>query len=283
MQPIRPSTTKSWRTIVLMGDSFLTEEKVRPDIDVDHPRDTIDISPHATTDADTKDLQEKSIVIAPGAHLVNYSVGGCTLDKLIKDKKRLELWARDVPELSVLHVGACEIAKRKYTKENIKKEFVTDLSTFIKQWPVNAKKAIKDNARLVARFERKLENHKWLVVKIPVWDQSEGIRYMKKKEFGELRKRANTALKNARTSLWVKQRVVVLSVDLPYPKFKPGTVHYTSPYQSAFNKQVFKAAGKVICEFCTWTKDKFVPAEHNFLVHSKYCKKDTMTPKRIFN
>ena len=142
MQTLRPSTTKSWRLIALMGDSYLVEERVRSDIDVDHPRDTIDISPHATTNADTKDLQDKRIIVAPGAHVVNYSIGGCTLDKLVVDKKRLELWARHVPELSVLHVGACEIAKKKYTKENIKKLFLTDLSDFINQWPINARKTL---------------------------------------------------------------------------------------------------------------------------------------------
>ena len=258
MQTRHHSTTKSWRLVALMGDSYLVEERVRSDIDVDHPRDTINISPHATTDADTKDLQNRRIVVTTGAFVVNYSKGGCTLDKLVKDNERLEPWARDVPELSVLHVGACEIAKGKYTEENIKKLFVTDLSDFIKQWPINARKTIKDNARLLTKFERRYANHKWLVVKIPVWDQSEGIRHMKKEEFKELRRRANTALKNARTSLWVNQKVIVLSIDLPNPEFIPGTVHYTLPFQRSFNKQVFKAAARVICEFCTWTEDKFV-------------------------
>ena len=132
----------------MLGDSYLSEDRVKLDIDANHPRDTIEISPHATTSADRNDPLSNRIVVAMGAFIANYSVGGCTLSELLKDEERLEKWAREVPELLVLHAGACDIAnKNRYNVDNIKKLFLKDLSDFIKQWPVEARKTLKDNAR----------------------------------------------------------------------------------------------------------------------------------------
>ena len=122
--------------------------------------------------------------------------------------------------------------KKRYNVDNIKKLFLKDLSDFIKQWPIEARKTLKDNARLLTKFDRRYANHKWMVVKIPVWDISDGIRNMSKKDFGELRKRANKALKTARTSFWKDHKAVILSIDLQHPEFLPKSVHPTLPFLS---------------------------------------------------
>merc|ERR1711874_240917 len=110
------------------------------------------------------------------------------------------------------------------------------------------------------------ENHKWLIVKIPVCDQSNGIKGISKKKFAYMRKRVNTALKHVRTTFWKEFRAIIVATDLQYPKFDRNTVHLTSEYQKEYNKQVLSAAAKLICEFCPWTKGEFVPEEHNQLL-----------------
>ena len=73
-----------------------------------------------------------------------------------------------MPELSILHVGACDIANTgKYERETVKKEFLNDLSHFLREWPDRAKDTLKDD-RLKFQFDKRLENYKWMVVKIPV-------------------------------------------------------------------------------------------------------------------
>ena len=112
-----------------------------------------------------------------------------------------------------------------------------------------------------AKFARRIVNHKWLIVNVPVWDN--GIRGISTEDFRYYRKRVNTALKNSRTKYWEKFNAVILPMEIQHPQFIPGQVHLEQNSQEELNSQVFSAASKVICEFCTWTLGKFVPAEHN--------------------
>ena len=141
----------------------------------------------------------------------------------------------------------------------------------------------EDCRRKKAEFDRRQPNHKWMIVKIPAWDESDGIRGMAKDEFGLMRKKVNSALGNARTHLWKEFRAVIFAPNLQHPQFQRNSVHLTAEYQEIFNRQVLSAAAKVVCEFCTWTYTDFVPAEHNRLVDTSHrCEKDSFVPPKIF-
>ena len=70
---------------------------------------------------------------------------------------------------------------------------------FLREWPKRARRKLEDSRQKV-KFDRRLAEHKWMIVKIPVWDKSNGIRNITNAKFRELRKKTNTALKNVRTS-----------------------------------------------------------------------------------
>ena len=73
------------------------------------------------------------------------SKGGYTIDKYLLDTERQALWARQVPDLSVLHIGACDLANTdKYTLENVKELFIADLGRFLEEWPKLAKKRLTE-------------------------------------------------------------------------------------------------------------------------------------------
>ena len=274
--------TQNVRLIAILGNSWTSKERFENNIVDKNPRDYFDIRPHATTSPTWRHSLSNKIVVAEGAFLENYSKGGYTLDAFLNDKDKLEKWACDLPELSILHIGACDLANTgKYDKENVKKQFLKDLSHFLREWPVRARKTLKD-VRRETKFDRRLEDHKWMLVKIPVWDESNGIRNITNAEFKELRRKANTALKTVRTSFWKEFRAVILSTDLQHPEFYPNSVHLTPRCQREFNRQVLSAAAKVVCEFCSWTQNDFVPAEHNRLASNCHkCDKDTLAPQKI--
>ena len=194
------NSTQDVRLVALLGDSWTSKDRFKPEIVDTLPRDYIDIRPHATSSATGNDSLSNKIVVAEGAFLENYSEGGYTLNKFLNNTGKLNKWARELPELSILHVGACDIANNgNYEQKTIKRQFINDLAHFLREWPVRARKTLKNDHRLEAQFDNRRENHKWMIVKIPVWDESDGIRHISKKEFGELRKIANTALKTVRT------------------------------------------------------------------------------------
>ena len=274
--------TQNVRVIALLGDSWTSKKRFEHNIVDNNPADYIDICPHATTSSTWRHSESNKIVVAECAFLKNYSKGGYTLEEFLNDEDKLEKWARDYPDLSILHVGACDLANTgKYNKDNVKKQFIKDLSYFLREWPRRAKKTLDDGWRK-AKFDRSLADHKWLIVKIPAWDESNGIRNITNDVFKELRRKTNSALKNARTSFWNEFRAVILSTELQHPEFHSNSVHLTPSCQIEFNRQVLSAAAKVVCEFCTWTKTDFVPAEHNRLVSNcDKCEKDALAPHRI--
>ena len=272
------NSTQDVRLVAILGDSWTSEGRFKNEIFDTVPRDYIDIRPHATSSQTGNSPLSNRIVVAEGAFIQNYSQGGYTLDAFLADTEIQQKWAREVPELTIVHVGACDLANSgKYNRANAKSQFPIDLSHFLKEWPKSARKTLK-SARRELRFDRRWENHKWLVVKIPVWDQSNGIRNISTDEFKYMRKRVNSGLHDGRTRFWKECRAVIMSTDLSFPKFLPKSVHLTPKFQTKFNKQVLSAAAKVLCEFCPWTKGEFVPAEHNWLVGKFYqCRKDLLT------
>ena len=276
----------NFRLIDLLGDSYTSKDRIKNSVS-EGPHDHINIDPHATTGCLQSNIRDTpKIRIATGAFLNNFSQGGYTFERFLKnDHGELGKWARHVPELSILHVGACDIANTgKYNAGNIKKNFIVDLKNFLTEWPKKARKELKeDYRRKTVEFDRRLPYHKWMIVKIPAWDESDGIRGMAKEEFKLMRKKVNAALGNARTHLWKEFRAVIFAPNLQHPQFQQGSVHLTAEYQEIFNRQVLSAAAKVICEFCTWTYTDFIPAEHNRMTEtSQTCKKDSFVPPKLF-
>ena len=282
------SCVTSIRVIALLGDSWMTSDKFINILEDNNPTDIIDIRPHASTGhSDSEIRHNRRLSVCDTAIIRNYSRGGYTLDKFLKDDARIERWAREIPRVSVLHVGACDFANTgKYNSTNVKKQFLTDLDHFLAEWTNKARLVGLNlpNNRLRSNFDRGLASHKWMIVKIPVWDKSNGIRNISNDEFMNLRKKANTALRDVRTSFWKKFRAVIVPTVLQHPEFLQGSVHLTEEFQNLFNRQILSAAAKLVCEFCPWTEGSFVPAEHNWMVsNSHICAKDSLVPPRIFD
>ena len=112
---------KDVRLISILGDSWTRKGNFKKSIVDGNPREYIDIRPHGTVaDVPCASLTER-ITAAEGAFVNFLSEGGYTLKKYLLDTDRQGEWARDVPEVSVLHVGACDIANTdRYTVANVK-------------------------------------------------------------------------------------------------------------------------------------------------------------------
>ena len=113
---------KDVRLISILGDSWTKKGRIEKNIVDENPRDYIDIRPHGTVaDVPSASVTER-ITASEGAFVSFLSEGGYTLSKYLLDTERQAEWARQVQELSVLHVGACDLANTgKYTVANVKK------------------------------------------------------------------------------------------------------------------------------------------------------------------
>ena len=271
--------------ITILGDSWTSKGRFRQYIVDENPRQYIDIRPHGIV-ADVNSIScTETITCSEGAFVSFLSKSSATLNAYLADSETQGKWARDVPEVTVLHVGACDIANtNRYTRDNVKNLFVSDLVEFLEQWPILAKKQLAGfsiaDQRSRNRFSRQLEKHKWLIVGIPNWHGSQGINGIEPEDFKQLKKRANTGLDRNKTKLWTDHRAVLVTPHINYATFKPGQVHLTDKDQLIFNEQVLSVAAKVLCEFCPWTPNVYEYQEHkNLLEHRNTCSRK-LDPRR---
>ena len=116
------NSTQDVRLIALLGDSWTSKGRFKSEIFDTVPRDYINIRPHATSSSTGNNSLSGRIVLAEGAFLENYSKGGYTLDKFLDDPEKLNKWAREVPEVTIVHVGVCDLANfGKYEPKTVKK------------------------------------------------------------------------------------------------------------------------------------------------------------------
>ena len=265
-------TTINIKLVAFIGDSWLAGHRFRSHLVSTYPRDYIDIRPHATK---TVINTTGKIVATEGTYIEFFSFSSAKIDDCLDKTLFQSHWAIQVPEVTVLHVGACDIANsNKYTIENIKSDLSRDIMDLLTTWPEKARETLKtDNQK--AEFDRKILYHKWLIVKIPNWSESGAINGMDPKVFKQLRKRANTGITNRKTRFWTQYRAALVAPDLEYPKFHPGQVHLNEEYQNLFNTQILNATSKLICDFCTWTRDTFEPSEHKNLNQRHECARNS--------
>ena len=103
------NSTQDVRLIAILGDSWTSKDRIKYNIVDSVPRDYISIRPHGTSSSAGNASLSNRIVVADGAFVANYSKGGYTLEKYLRDTERQQKWAREVPELTIVHVGACDL------------------------------------------------------------------------------------------------------------------------------------------------------------------------------
>ena len=109
------------KLIFILGDSWTERNRFKEFIVDQNPRTYIDTRPHATIADVPSAPRTGPISTSEGAFVGFLSLSGATLDKYLAAKEIQGIWARDVPEVTVLHVGACDIANTsKYEIETIK-------------------------------------------------------------------------------------------------------------------------------------------------------------------
>ena len=124
------------------------------------------------------------------------------MSKALKEEYLLHMWALNVPELTIVHLGACDLANSELSKmgNEIRTIFPRKLSDFLEKWPIKAREQLKHD-RQRAHFDRQILVHKWMIIKVPDWGESPAIRSINHKEYQELRRKANTGLYRSRSYL----------------------------------------------------------------------------------
>ena len=193
--------------------------------------------------------------------IVNRGVSNATLD-VDKWEGGIPIWANDLPDLTLISVGGCDIANTELKNEEMPgSAFVNKLIDFLNKF--------KEVGRLRAgykdEFDAKMKTHIFLVLGIPVWGE-DGLHCEKedrKEEAAKIkraRRKANRALRDRVSGLWRNHRIVVFLPDMG-PRITHSGIHYNWNSQQVLNDQICDVIVKLLCRHCS-PHDDYIPAEH---------------------
>ena len=139
-----PMGTGEWdqlKTLAIMGDSFTAEGKVRSE--VGHvPRQHLPMLPHGTK---SPRLPEGKVYRT--VKVENLSMGGATKNKILENREAMERWVNDVPALTIVQLGACDIGNHDIYKSSTfkpTKQYRESLIYFLETWIKRATKRIEE-------------------------------------------------------------------------------------------------------------------------------------------
>ena len=92
------------KTIAILGDSYLIEKRVIADMGKT-PSRHIPMLPHAT-----EGRYPEYGDFYRSARIENLSKGGGTMQMMLEDKSAMKKWVEEVPALTIMHLGGCDIS-----------------------------------------------------------------------------------------------------------------------------------------------------------------------------
>ena len=255
--------TREKALVYMVGDSYILARRSETEL-VDPQDSTIAIYPH-------KFMIEQNYPELSSVDLVLHSRGSMTFRKLMEDLRRNfgRKWARVMPSLTVVHLGACDIANEYVAEiplENMKHYFPNYIEEQIVTW-IDIGREFAEAQNKVETYNEYLSHHRWLVVSPPDW----GYNFTPKnattpEDYGKRRCRAVTGLRRQQKRLWLAHKIAMVFPEIETVD-RVG-VHLTPTLQEDYINQIALAVGSLMCTFCRPTVGQYVEREHE---HQNLC------------
>ena len=189
-----------------------------------------------------------------------------TFQQALSEERALTRWAADVPALTIVHLGGCDIANTDIGKGNARQNFRETVDNFLTQWP-NVARGYTHNTR---EFNRKLKLHKWMICNVPDWGANSHINNISPREYKVARSAAHCCFKRNQRRWFENHNAYICFPAMSHPV--RNNIHLAPESQSIFIEQMFKAASKILCESCT-TSDTYDKVWHQNLLADIPCKR----------
>ena len=149
------------KTLCIMVDSFVVEDKVKSEVGY-VPRQHLPMFPHANKGPMLGQGEIYRIV-----RVENLSMGGATMKKMLGKKELMVRWVSEVPALTVVHLGACDIGNKGINDSSSPaptKQYREKLYYFLDTWIKRATKMIEEhhygNVAIIDKMEERIKTHK---------------------------------------------------------------------------------------------------------------------------
>ena len=218
--------------VSILSDSYLNIRRTEAQL----TENELNLSPH-------KDQNIK---------VVNHSKGSLTFDGLLSSYELVSDWARNYPEVTVIHISAVDIVNKKI-KFDIRKPIGRQYISFVERKIAKLLQLAKQVQEEV-RYEEWIKYHKIVLVQIPDWaDFRAKPGSLEPKEFQLIRRKSNEVLKRNRGILWGKKSILTVHPHTDFPKM--NGVHFDTETQDRYNEQIFEVIKKLFCSKCKPASD----------------------------
>ena len=68
------------------------------------------------------------------ARIQNLSKGGGTMQMMLEDKGAMEKWVEEVPALTIMHLGGCDISNGDISESKPKVDYKNKVEYFMRTW-----------------------------------------------------------------------------------------------------------------------------------------------------
>ena len=235
----------------VMADSWMKNEALHSDmiIETSFAGRRLNLEPHEIElSANPNHTQQQ-------AHIDNYSFGGAKMTTMLRNHPIVNNWANHLPRLTVVHLGACDLANGPQGKtENPTTAFHEFTDAFFTDLKRFARETIP-GSRLEA-FDAALAQHIFMLVGIPRWGDFDKVHpeSLDAPTMKKMTKKANTGLNRYVRNLWEDHRVYLYTPNLEYPTYKikngKKDIHLDYNCQEVYNNKIFAVAKRLICSHC---------------------------------
>ena len=204
--------------------------------------DTIRIDPHRVVN-----LNKFEVHFSLG--WINRAIPGLSMDKLLNNyADELISWARNLPIVTVIHLGAVDVNNRVVGETG--KEYGDYVFDFLEQMIESAQVTLSDQEKAI--FLRKLQNdHRFLWLGLPDWGMEYTPKYdnsMTPAQYKKARRRINSAMKKNQAKLWRMYKGIIFTPMLSHPQ--RNNVHLSASDARKFARQIAVVVSRLSCTYC---------------------------------
>ena len=258
--------TETLPIIHVVSDSWMILRKTER-VEPNALMKSIDITPHkVAVSVKTAERLVPTYGIVQNCHYREFVKKSLTYDIAAANADEIEKWARNVPKVTITHLGSVDVttpALANLENNKLRKEYPNMVCKFLENWEQSARSLFENKPQSLRAFERKMEKHRWLIIGVSDWGKSDRIRGISWQEHRHNRRLANTGMDSYVKKFFQNHRAVIYKPMVNNPEYYNGGIHLTGKSQEEFLEQVFGVAARLACDFChEWSTDNFDKEEH---------------------
>ena len=197
-----------------------------------------------------------------------YQFGGAKFSTVLGKEEWIEQWSKNVPRLTILHLGACDLANGPQGKFCSQPAFREYVKQFFIKWEKAAREIASRNG-YAQKFEQQYREHMYLLIGMPDWgpfvksNKPQHERSLDCEQYKKARKIANKGLSYGKNFYYKDFKAILFTPCTGGYKYQNN--HLMPDDQVKYMKQIYEVASKLLCSKCRPSNDELIDGQLTLL------------------